>query len=96
MVCITLRVSVAVVRVVRVVRVAVIRIHRLDACRVVVTVIVGDDGCVGRDRVAVRTRAHIIVRLNDAVSGGVAIAAAVTGVRVVSTAAARGQTGSSE
>jgi hypothetical protein len=71
-------------------------VHRFHASGVVVTIVVGDDGCVRRDRVTVGPRTHIIVRLDHAVSGSVAIAATVTGIRVVSTAAACSQTGSSE
>jgi hypothetical protein len=74
------------VSVIGVIGVTAIGIHRFDAGSVVVTIIVGDDGCVRRDRVAVGPRTHIIVRLDDAVSGSVTI----TGIRVVSTAAACG------
>jgi hypothetical protein len=78
------------VSVIGVIGFTVVGIHRFYAGSVVVTIIVGDDGCVRWDRVTIGPRTHIIVRLDDTVSGSVAIAATITGVRVVSTAAACG------
>ena len=69
-----------------------IMVHRLDAGRVVVSVIVGDDGRIRWDRIGVRPRTHIRVRLDDAVSGRVAVA----GVGVVRATTTGRETGSSE
>jgi hypothetical protein len=67
-----------------VIGVTAVGIHRFYAGSVVITIIVGNDGCVRRDRVTIGSRTHIIVCLDHAVSGSVP----VTSVRIVSTAAA--------
>jgi hypothetical protein len=60
---------------VRVVRVGTIRIVtiRLDASGIVVTVVVGNDGGIGRNRIAISPRTHVRVRFHHSVSGRVAV-----------------------